>query len=57
MFIVDIDTSNNKYTIDDLYPYNIRNYLFGISDYGNVSVFDFGKPAQEKTTKLLSYFD
>ena len=56
-FIVDIDTSNNKYSINDLYPYNIKNYLFGCSDYGNISVFDLGKPGQEKTTKELSYFD
>ena len=25
--------------------------------YGNISVFDLGKPGQEKTTKELSYFD
>ena len=56
-FIVDIDTSNNKYSLNDLYPYNIKNYLFSCSDYGNISVFDLGKPGQEKTTKELSYFD
>ena len=56
-FVVDIDTSNNKYSLNDFYPYNIKNYLFSCSDYGNISVFDLGKPGQEKTTKELSYFD
>ena len=56
-FVTDIDTSNNKYSLNDFYPYNIKNYLFSCSDYGNISVFDLGKPGQEKTTKELSYFD
>ena len=57
-FIVDVNTSNNnKYSLNDLYPYNIKNYLFSCSDFGNISVFDLGKPGQEKTTKELSYFD
>ena len=56
-FVVDVDTSNNKYSLNDLYPYNIKNYLFSCSDYGNISVFDLGKPGQEKTTKELSFFD
>ena len=56
-FISDVDTSNNKYALNDLFPYNIKNYLFSCSDYGNISVFDLGKPGQEKTTKELSYFD
>ena len=56
-FVVDIDTSNNKYSLNDFYPYNIKNYLFSCSDYGNISVFDLGKPGQEKTTKELSFFD
>ena len=56
-FITDVDTSNNKYQLNDLFPYNIKNYLFSCSDYGNISVFDLGKPGQEKTTKELSYFD
>ena len=56
-FVVDIDTSNNNYSLNDLYPYNIKNYLFSCSDYGNISVFDLGKQVQEKTTKELSFFD
>ena len=57
-FIKDVDTSNeNKYSLNDLYPYSIKNYLFSCSDYGNISVFDLGKPGQEKTTKELSFFD
>jgi WD40 repeat protein len=56
-FISDVDTSNNKYALNDLFPYNKKNYLFSCSDYGNISVFDLGKPGQEKTTKELSYFD
>ena len=27
-FISDVDTSNNKYALNDLFPYNIKNYLF-----------------------------
>ena len=56
-FIVDIETSNNKYSLNDLYHYNTKHYLFSCSDFGNISVFDLGKPGQEKTTKELSYFD
>ena len=56
-FITEINTSNNKYTLNDLYPYEIKNYLFSCSDLGNISVFDLGKPGQEKTTKELSYFN
>ena len=56
-FIVDVETSNNKYSLNDLYHYNTKHYLFSCSDFGNISVFDLGKPGQEKTTKELSYFD
>ena len=56
-FITEINTSNHKYCLNDLYPYAIKNYLFSCSDLGNVSVFDLGKPGQEKTTKELSYFN
>ena len=49
-FIVDIETSNNKYSLNDLYHYNTKHYLFSCSDFGNISVFDLGKPGQEKTT-------
>ena len=56
-FISEINTSNHKYCLNDLYPYAIKNYLFSCSDLGNVSVFDLGKPGQEKTTKELSYFN
>ena len=56
-FVTEIDTSNNKYTLNDLYPYEIKNYLFSCSDLGNISVFDLCKPGQEKTTKELSYFN
>ena len=57
-FIIDVDTSNNnKYSLNDLYPYNIKHYLFSCSDFGNISVFDLGKQGQEKTTKELSFFD
>ena len=56
-FISDINTSNHKYSLNDLYPYDIKNYLFSCSDLGNISVFDLCKPGQEKTTKELSYFN
>ena len=56
-FITDINTSNNKYSLNDLYPYETKNYLFSCSDLGNISVFDLCKPGQEKTTKELSYFN
>ena len=56
-FITDVNTSNHKYSLNDLYPYDIKNYLFSCSDLGNVSVFDLGKPGQEKTTKELSFFN
>ena len=56
-FISDVETSNNKYALNDLTPYNIKNYLFSCSDSGNISVFDLCKPGQEKTTKELSYFN
>ena len=56
-FIVNIYTSNHKYTLNDLTCYNIKNYLFSCSDNGNISVFDLGKQGQEKTTKELSYFN
>ena len=56
-FVTDINTSNNKYSLNDLYPYDTKNYLFSCSDLGNISVFDLCKPGQEKTTKELSYFN
>ena len=56
-FISDVNTSNHKYSLNDLYPYDIKNYLFSCSDLGNISVFDLCKPGQEKTTKELSYFN
>ena len=56
-FVSEINTSNHKYCLNDLYPYAIKNYLFACSDLGNVSVFDLGKPGQEKTTKELSFFN
>ena len=57
IFIKDIETSNLKYSLNDLTPYNIKHYLFSCSDNGNISVFDLGKVGQEKTTKELSYFN
>ena len=56
-FVIEINTSNNKYTLNDLYPYEIKNYLFSCSDLGNITVFNLGKPGQEKTTKELSFFN
>ena len=56
-FVVDVETSNKKYSLNDLYHYSIKHYLFSCSDYGNISVFDLGKSGQEKTTKELSFFD
>ena len=56
-FITDVETSNYKYALNDLTPYDIKNYLFSCSDSGNISVFDLGKSGQEKTTKELSYFN
>ena len=57
IFIKDVETSNYKIPLNDLTSYNIKNYLFSCSDNGNISVFDLGKPGQEKTTKELSYFN
>ena len=57
-FIKDvITTNNNKCSLNDLTPYNMKHYLFSCSDIGNISVFDLGKHGQEKTTKELSYFN
>ena len=58
LFMVDIETNLSlNYSLNDLFLYDIKHYLFSCSDNGNVSVFDLGKSGQEKTTKELSFFN
>ena len=57
-FVKDIITNlSENYSLNDLFPYMIKHYLFSCSDNGNISVFDLGKPEQEKITKELSFFN
>ena len=57
-FVTDIITNTSmNYSLNDLVPYMLKHYLFSCSDKGNISVFDLGKPGQEKTTKELSFFN
>ena len=58
LFIKDIETNISlNYSLNDLYLYNLKHYLFSCSDNGNISVFDLGKSGQEKMTKELSFFN
>ena len=38
-FVIEINTSNNKYTLNDLYPYEIKNYLFSCFSYTSSLLF------------------
>ena len=58
LFVKDIITNiSENYSLNDLYPFVLKHYLFSCSDNGNISVFDLGKKGQEKTTKELSFFN
>ena len=58
LFVNEIITNTSEnFALNDLIPYTIKHYLFSCSDKGNISVFDLGKPGQEKTTKELSFFN
>jgi WD40 repeat protein len=58
LFVKDIITNTSEnYSLNDLYPFLLKHYLFSCSDNGNISVFDLGKKGQEKTTKELSFFN
>lgn len=56
-FVKETFSTSEKYPLNDFAFYPLKHYLFSCSDSGLVSVFDLGKPGQEKTTKELSYFD
>ena len=57
MFINDIKTSSEGYTINEFIIDYVKYYLFACCANGNICVIDLGPPGKEKLGKEISYFN